>query len=49
MDFATALSFTQVFGLIYFLLIFIGVLVYALRPKAKARFDRYARIPLSEE
>jgi len=49
MDFATALSFTQVFGLIYFLLIFIGVLVYALRPKAKARFDRHARIPLSEE
>jgi cytochrome c oxidase cbb3-type subunit 4 len=49
MNFATALNFAQIFGLLYFLLIFIGVLVYALRPRAKAKFDRYARIPLSED
>jgi len=49
MDFASLLHFAQTFGLIYFLLIFAGVLVYALRPKAKARFDRDAGIPLSED
>jgi cytochrome c oxidase cbb3-type subunit IV len=49
MDFATLLHFAQTFGLIYFLMIFAGVLVYALRPKAKAKFDRCARIPLSED
>jgi cytochrome c oxidase cbb3-type subunit IV len=49
MNFAALLHFAQTFGLLYFLLIFAGVLVYALRPKAKAKFDRYARIPLSED
>jgi cytochrome c oxidase cbb3-type subunit 4 len=49
MDFATLLHFAQTFGLIYFMLIFAGVLIYALRPKAKAKFDRYARMPLSED
>jgi cytochrome c oxidase cbb3-type subunit 4 len=49
MDFASLLHFATTFGLVYFLLIFAGVLVYALRPKAKAKFDRYARIPLSED
>ena len=49
MDFATTLHFAQTTGLIYFLLIFAGVLVYALRPKAKAKFDHAARIPLSED
>ncbi len=49
MDYATALHFAQIAGLIYFLLLFAGVLVYALRPKAKAAFERHARIPLSED
>ena len=49
MDYATVLHLAQIGGLVYFLLLFAGVLVYALRPKAKARFERYARIPLSED
>ncbi len=49
MDFATALHFAQTSGLVYFLLMFVGVLVYALRPRAKAKFDRAARIPLAED
>jgi cytochrome c oxidase cbb3-type subunit IV len=49
MDFTTALHFAQTGGLIYFMLLFAGVLVYALRPKAKAKFERYSRIPLSED
>jgi cytochrome c oxidase cbb3-type subunit 4 len=49
MDFATTLHFAQTTGLVYFLLIFVGVLVYALRPRAKEKFDRAARIPLAED
>ncbi len=49
MDFASTLHFAQTSGLVYFLAIFIGVLFYALRPKAKAKFDRAARMPLEEE
>jgi len=49
MDFATALHLAQAGGLVYFLLLFAGVLVYALRPKAKANFERHARMPLSED
>ena len=49
MDFASTLHFAQTTGLIYFFVIFAGVLVYALRPKAKQKFDRAARMPLDEE
>lgn len=49
MDFATVLHFAQIGGLLYFLLLFAGVLIYALRPKAKVKFERYGRIPLSED
>ena len=49
MDFATVLHAAQISGLVYFLLLFVGVLIYVLRPKAKARFERHARIPRSED
>ncbi len=49
MDFASTLHFAQTGGLVYFLAIFAGVLIYALRPKAKQKFDRAARMPLDEE
>jgi cytochrome c oxidase cbb3-type subunit 4 len=49
MDYATLAHFAQTVGLLYFIAIFAGVLVYALRPKAKAEFERHARIPLSED
>jgi cytochrome c oxidase cbb3-type subunit 4 len=48
-DFASTLHFAQTAGLIYFFAIFAGVLVYALRPKARQKFDRAARMPLDEE
>jgi cytochrome c oxidase cbb3-type subunit 4 len=48
-DFTSTLHFAQTTGLIYFLAIFACVLVYALRPKAKQKFDRAARMPLDEE
>ena len=49
MDFASTLHFAQTGGLVYFLAIFASVLIYALRPKAKQKFDRAARMPLDEE
>jgi len=49
MDFTSTLHFAQTSGLIYFIGIFAGVLIYALRPKAKQKFDRAARMPLDEK
>jgi cytochrome c oxidase cbb3-type subunit IV len=42
-------EFAQTWGLVYFVVIFAAVLVYALRPSRKAQFDHAARIPLRED
>ena len=41
-------SFAQTGGLIYFVLIFLGVLAYALWPRNQETFDRAARLPLND-
>ena len=41
--------FAQQGGSIYFSLLFVAALIYALWPKSKHRFDQAARIPLDEE
>jgi cytochrome c oxidase cbb3-type subunit 4 len=41
--------FAQTWGLIYFLLIFLVVLVYALWPSKQKEFDESARVPLRED
>jgi len=41
--------FAQTWGLVYFFVIFVGVLVYALWPKNKRSFDEASRIPLRED
>ena len=48
-SYETLSRFAQQGGSIYFALIFLAVLIYALWPRNKARFDRAARIPLDEE
>lgn len=48
-DYTSAAQFVQTWGLLYFFLIFLGVLVYAFWPKNKARFDEAAHIPLKED
>ena len=46
----TALSeFAQTWGLVYFFVIFAGVLVYALWPSNKRPFDEASRVPLRED
>lgn len=42
-------EFAQTWGLLYFVLIFLGVLVYALNPKRRRQFEEAARIPLEKD
>lgn len=42
-------EFAQTWGLLYFVLIFLGVLVYALDPKRRRQFEEAARIPLEKD
>ena len=45
----TAAEFAQTWGLAYFVVIFVAVLLYALWPSRKRQFDEAARIPLRED
>ena len=42
-------EFAQTWGLVYFVVVFLIVLVYALWPSRKKQFDEAARIPLRED
>jgi cytochrome c oxidase cbb3-type subunit 4 len=42
-------EFAQTWGLAYFTVVFIAVLVYALRPSRQSQFDEAARMPLRED
>jgi cytochrome c oxidase cbb3-type subunit IV len=39
----------QTWGLVYFVMIFMAVLVYALWPSRQKQFDEAARVPLRED
>jgi cytochrome c oxidase cbb3-type subunit 4 len=42
-------QFAQTWGLLYFVILFVIVLVYALWPSNKKRFDEASKIPLRED
>jgi cytochrome c oxidase cbb3-type subunit 4 len=42
-------SFAQTWGLLFFFAVFLGVLIYALWPKNREKFDRAARLPLNDD
>jgi cytochrome c oxidase cbb3-type subunit 4 len=42
-------EFAQTWGLAYFVAVFATVLLYALRPSRRSRFDEAARMPLRED
>jgi cytochrome c oxidase cbb3-type subunit IV len=42
-------EFAQTWGLLYFVLIFLGVVAYALWPSNKKKFDDASKIPLRED
>ncbi|MDP6346679.1 MAG: cbb3-type cytochrome c oxidase subunit 3 [Alphaproteobacteria bacterium] len=49
MTYETVSAFAQTYGLVYLFVLFIGVLVYALWPSNRERFERAARMPLQED
>jgi cytochrome c oxidase cbb3-type subunit 4 len=49
MDYEMIATFSKSWGLVYLVLLFLGVWVYALWPRNKAKFDRAARVPLEED
>jgi len=49
MTYEKVAHFAQTWGLLYFFFIFAGVVVYALWPKNRKRFEDAARIPLRED
>jgi len=49
MNYEFASSFAQTSGLLYFVGMFAGAVLYALWPHNRARFDAASRMPLSEE
>ena len=46
MDYQTIQAISGTIGLLIFVSLFVGILIYALRPKNKAKFDHAARLPL---
>ncbi len=42
-------EFAQTWGLVYFVLIFTGIVAYVLWPKNRKRFDDASYIPLRED
>ena len=45
----TVAEFAQIWGLVYFVAVFLAVVVYALWPSRKKQFEQAARIPLQED
>jgi cytochrome c oxidase cbb3-type subunit 4 len=43
------LAFAQSWGAVYFVLMFVGVLIYAFWPKNRHGFQRAKKIPLDDE
>jgi len=48
MTYQSLSQFAQTWGLLFFVLLFAGVLVYALWPRNQQKFDEAARMPLEE-
>lgn len=49
MTYESAAAFAQTSGLLYFVGLFAAVVLYAFRPRHRARFDAAAHLPLIED
>ena len=49
MDYSTMVEMSRTLGLVSMCAVFAGVLVYALWPKNRAKFEHAARIPIEED
>jgi len=49
MTYDEASIFAQTWGLVFLVVLFLGVAVYALKPGSKEKFQRAARVPLDDD
>ena len=49
MDLNAIASFLRSFWTVWLMLLFVGILFWALRPKNKSKFDEASRIPIRNE
>ena len=49
MDYEALRHFADSWGLVYLLAIFVGVVIFTMRPGAKKRYEEAARIALKED
>ncbi len=43
------IEYAPMIGLLFFFFIFMGILIWVLRPSAKEKFQKLAQIPLNED
>ena len=49
MDYSQVSYFAQTWGLVYLVVLFAGMLIYALKPSSRKKFEDAAQIPLRED
>ena len=49
MDYSLLRQFADSWGLLYLLLLFVGVIAFAFRPGSKAQAEEIAKIPFKED
>lgn len=49
MTYETVVTLTQTLSMVFFILLFLGVVAYALWPGNGSKFERAARLPLEPE
>lgn len=49
MTYESVSSFVQIWGMLFFILLFAGAVAYALWPGNRKKFERAARAPLDDE
>jgi cytochrome c oxidase cbb3-type subunit 4 len=49
MDYETLRQFSDSWGLVYLVVVFVAVVAYVFRPGAKKIYDKHGQIPLKED
>ena len=49
MDYQTVAKFSETWGLLFLFILFVAVVVYAMWPSNKEKFDEAAKMPLKDD
>ena len=49
MDYDTLRHFADTWGLLAMTLLFVGIVIFVMRPKARRKYEENAKIPLKED